>query len=240
MTTTNGRNPDSASDSEPDDVVGGGDGHRGYRAARALTPAELHVVFAAVTRADNPAELLAAAVRGVLDPLLADAGTTLDTLPEGTRIDPGDYAIPATQWQAIAQAVTDRAAAWGAGPTLALELVNLMPSTYPDPTVAAPPVGHIDHRPATHQMEVTREATDVIAACEAHLRALGDFFGWRSQPYLAALTSWHHELARLFSMALGAHSRIVKDGERSLLVFTGCGIVFGVTFHGARRRAGGC
>jgi hypothetical protein len=82
----------------------------------------------------------------------------------------------------------------------------------------------------------------VIAACEAHVQALGGYFGWQSPPYLDALASWHRQLARLFGMGLGAHTRVSKDGDRSLLVRTASGIVFAVIFHGARRHclAQGC
>jgi hypothetical protein len=181
--------------------------------------------------------VLHAAVGGVLDRLLADTGATLATLPAGARINPGEYAIRTAQWEAITAAATNRAAAWGAGPALALELVNLMPATYPDPAAPAPSrtQQRTDHRPAEQRLDVTREATDVIAACEAHLQALGAHYGPRSRRYLDALTSWHHQLARLFNMGLGAHTRISRDGELSLLILTGSGITFGVIFHGERR-----
>jgi hypothetical protein len=206
---------------------------------RPLTPGELARILDAVARAADPAGLIASAVGAVYDALLPERarGGASDR-----RINPADCAIPASQWRAITAAVTNRAAEWGASATLAFELINLMPSTYEDPGAPAPEVPPTDYRPLVHHLEVSRDATDTIAGCEAHVQALGRYFGRQSQPYLDALESWHGQLARLFGMSLGAHTRVSKDGERSLLVGTASGIVFGVIFHGARRHciADGC
>jgi hypothetical protein len=208
------------------------------KAARSLTGEELARVLDAVARAAGPAALIESALRAVYDALLPEAARGDDASGGAgqRRINPADWAIPASQWQAITAAIVNRAAEWGAGATVAFELINLMPSTYEDPDAPAPEVPHADYRPPVCHLEVSREATDVIAACEAHLQALGGYFGWRSQPYLDAFDSWHRQLAGLFGMGLGARTRVSKDGERSLLVCTASGITFGVIFHGARRR----
>jgi hypothetical protein len=215
------------------------------RTARPLTDEELTGILDAVARATDPAGLIETALRAVYDALLPESTPSSDDDaggPDERRINPADYAIPTTQWQAITAAITTRAAEWGASATLTFELINLMPSTYEDPAVPAPHIPPTDYRPAVHHIEVTRDAVDVIAACETHVQALGTYFGRQSPPYLDALTSWHHQLARLFGMGLGARTRISKDGERSLLVHTASGITFGVIFHGARRHclADGC
>jgi hypothetical protein len=80
------------------------------------------------------------------------------------------------------------------------------------------------------------EATDVIAACDRRLEALGAYFGRESPEYRAALATWHHQLSRLFSMSMGADTHISRDGDLSLLVRTGSGLVFGIIFHGVGRR----
>ena len=100
---------------------------------RALTEAELTAIIGRIDAADSTAGLLAAVVSSVYDTLLAERGLTLTTLPDGHKIDPRQFHIPTSQWQAIAGAVTDRAAAWGTGPELAMELVNVLPSSYDDP-----------------------------------------------------------------------------------------------------------
>jgi hypothetical protein len=225
------------------------------KVARALTTAELAGVLDTIARAANSGDLLHSALRAVFDALLEGAGespaTPVPTDPDEAihssaaadrRVNPSDYAIPAAQWQAITSAITNRAAEWGTGALLAFELINLMPAAYEDPAVPAPATARTDYRPHAHHLEASRDATDTIAACEAHVQALGRYFGWQSPPYLNALTSWHRQLARLFGMGLGAHTRISKDGDRSLLVTTASGIVFGVIFHGAPRHctADGC
>ncbi|MDQ1645715.1 MAG: hypothetical protein QOJ50_1899 [Cryptosporangiaceae bacterium] len=207
----------------------------GTRIQRALTNTEIQAILAAIENATSTADLLHRAVSTIYDALLTGTGATFAGATAHS-IRPTGYAIPASQWQAIMRAVTDRAAQWGTGAELGLNLVNLMPSSYDDPAVPAPAVPAADHRPYVHQLHVTREATDTIAACDTHVQALGQHYGHQSEIYTEALTSWHHQLARLFSMNLGAETRISRDGPLSLLVFTGSGFTFGVIFHGTRRR----
>jgi len=206
------------------------------RISRPLTAEEIKTILAGIGSATSSAELLHGAVRDLYTALLADTGATFDDVDAEHRLRATDYAIPTAQWQAIVKAITDRAAQWGTGAQLGLNLVNLMPSSYDDPAVPAPAVPTVDRRPDVHHLQVSREATDVIAACDAHVQALGQQYGRESEIYLDAFTSWHHQLARLFSMGLGADTRITKDGPLSLFVSTGSGFVFGVLFHGAWRR----
>ncbi|WP_433616827.1 hypothetical protein ACQP2P_15950 [Dactylosporangium sp. CA-139114] len=212
-----------------------------YRVRRPLTAAELESIRGRIDAATDTTTLLVAAVIGVFDALLADLGQTYPgtgTTPQ-QRIDPRQYAIPQTQWTAIADAVTNRAHAWGGGITIGLDLVNLMPSAYDDPTVPAPWLSDQDHRPQVYRLEVSREAADEIAACETHLQHLAAFYGPSSDTYQQALSSWHRQLATLFATSLGATSLVHRDGPLSLHL---SGLVFGVIFHGERRTclAPGC
>src|SRR5439155_1658355 len=81
----------------------------------------------------------------------------------------------------------------------------------------------------------SREAVDVIGACEARLQALAEHYGRDARTYLDALHSWHHHLLGLFSMAFGADTRITRDGELSLCATTGSGFVYAIIFHGHLR-----
>lgn len=202
---------------------------------RALNTDELAAISDAVGSANDPATLLVSALRALYDALLADRGDTLDSRTAGQRLDPNDYAIPTSQWTAIAGAITNRAQQRGAAATISIDLINLMPSSYEDPDVPSPPFPAADYRPHLHHLQVAREATDVIAACEQRLADLRDYFGADSQAYLAALASWHHQLARLFTMGLGDQTRITKDGPLSLLAQTASGLVYAIIFHPERR-----
>jgi hypothetical protein len=203
---------------------------------RPLTDAEMEALLTAISNAASTADLLHVAVIDLYTALLADEGKTLADFNADHRLDPSRYAIPEIQRSAIETAITDRAAQWGTSAELALQLVDLMPSSYDDPAVKAPVVPHTDHRPHLHQLEVTREAIDAMAAVDSHIGALGQFYGHDSAVYLEALESWHTQLSHLFALGFGAYTRISRDGDRSLLVRTGCGLVYGVVFHGQHRR----
>jgi hypothetical protein len=202
---------------------------------RPLTDTELHTLFTAATNASNTNELVHAAIVGLFNTLLADEGKTIADFSPQHRLDPRQYAIPTTQWQAIMTAISDRAAEWGTGPELSLTLIDKMPATYEDPNVPAPALIRIDRRPHTHTLDVTREATDVIAACDAHIQTLGTFYGRDTGIYQDALASWHFQLSHLFSMATGAHTKVSRDDDLSLFVSTASGLVFGLIFHGDHR-----
>jgi hypothetical protein len=140
-----------------------------YRVQRALQPAELGDIFATIAEATSTGDLIHRAVRAVFTPLLAVDGRSFDDVTGEHRLDPRRYAIPTVQWKAIMNAVGDRAAEWGTSAELSLYLCDAMPSHYHDPRVPAPVVARMDRRPDTHHLEVTREATDVIAACDVRV-----------------------------------------------------------------------
>lgn len=210
--------------------------NKACRVRRPLSPDELTAILAGVARATSTADLLDETVRALYTALLTGTGHQLEDFNAEHQLRPGDYAIPNVQWDAIARALSDRAQEWGTSLQLSLELVNVMPSTYDDADVPAPVVATVDRRPGLHTLHITRDAVDLIAAAETHLYDLASYYGQRSTAYLTALTSWHHHLAGLFSMRLGADTRIMRDGSLSLFVTTASGYVYGILFRGERRR----
>jgi hypothetical protein len=202
---------------------------------RALTARELDTISQRIRDAADTGQLLNDGIGAVYNALLADTGRTLHSFGDGSRLDVTAFAIPATQWTAIVAAITRRAQQWGTGPLLALELVNLMPSTYNDPNTPTPDLPQPDYRPTTYRLHVHRDAVDVIAACEAHLTALHDYYGATSTTFQKAWQSWHHNLIGLFIRSTGVDTHISKDGPRSLYVQTSSGLVYGLIFHGATR-----
>lgn len=207
-----------------------------YRVRRPLTDAEMTAIRTAIGAAGSSVEILTATVQALFTALLAPLGESLADYNAGRRLHPGAFAIPQTQWEAIAGACTARADAYGSRAQIGLELINLMPATYDDPSVAVTPVPHADHRPYEHVLTVSREATDVIAAATRRCDDLARHFGASSRQYQDAARSWQHNLARLFAMDFGAHTRITRDGDLSLLVCTGSGFTYGIIFHPDRRR----
>lgn len=211
-------------------------GHAPVR--RALTIAEIDIILARIAAANSTGELLAEAVAAVYDPLLADAGLSWQTLPAEYRIDPRQFSIPSSQWQAITAAVSSRAAQWGTGPELSLEMINVLPGSHDDPDAAVPAaINNLpDRRPDMLELHVTRDAADVIAAATDHVRAISVFFGPESTESRRATASWMTSLSRLFSMSFGADTRVRRDGNLSLLITTGSGFVYALIFHGDTRR----
>ena len=60
------------------------------------------------------------------------------------KISPDDWRIPVIQWDAIAEAASDRAEPWGTGPQLRAELLDRMPGCFDAPTASTgtrPPPG---------------------------------------------------------------------------------------------------
>src|SRR5438067_6275984 len=151
----------------------------------------MQTLLATVRDATSTAALLRVAVVDLFTILLADQGKTLADFTPDNRLDPSRYAIPTLQWTALSAAIVDRAMQWGTGPELALQLVNTTPATYDDPTAPVPVMPRVDHRPQVHTLEVSREAIDAIAAANAHIHALGTWYGRDSDTYLDALESWH-------------------------------------------------
>ncbi|GAA2349777.1 hypothetical protein [Dactylosporangium salmoneum] len=203
---------------------------------RPLTETELATIVGRVDAADSTGEVLVAVVGAVYDALLADLGLSTATVPDGQQLDPSRFQIPSWQWQAITGAVIDRAAAWGTGPELAMELITMLPGTYDDPAALAPDLPRTDRRPDLLQLHITRDAVDVIAAATAHVQALATCYGPGSEQYLTASSSWLAALARLLSMTFGADTHVRRDGNLSLLAHTSSGFTYALVFHGATRR----
>jgi len=204
---------------------------------RALSTTELQHILDAVRDATDTRQLLSTAIGALYTALLADTGRDLTQLPDGQQVRPGDYAIPATQWQAILTAITGRAQQWGTAAEVALAAsVDYMPAQYNDPRVPAPTLTLPDYRPAQHIVVLHRDAVDVIAACQRHLDQLRAFYGPLSDTYQDASHSWHRNLTGLFTMTTGAHTHVGKDGPLSLIVRTSSGLLYGLLFHGATRR----
>jgi hypothetical protein len=211
-----------------------------------LSTNDLRRIHTAIRDATSTRQLLAAtldALYTALSGATTPAGTRLaGTTPSGP-ISADQNAIPASQWQAILNAVTRRAEAWGTAAEIGLELaLNLMPGRYDDPTVPAPDLRLGDYRPAEYRLTLTCGAVDVIAACEAHLARLRACYGPASQIYQTALHSWHSRLSDLLTMNNGADTQIGRDGELALLVRAGSGLVYALIFHGDTRHctAEGC
>jgi len=61
-----------------------------------------------------------------------------------------------------------------------------MPAAYDDPTAVVPPLDLPDRRPSHHLLHVSREATDVIAAGNAHIQALSGCYGYGSPQHRRA------------------------------------------------------
>jgi hypothetical protein len=202
---------------------------------RALTDVELAGIFDAIAAATSTGDVLVATINGLYTALLADLGHTLDTLGPDQRLNPTDFAIPTSQWKAIAAAATNRADEWGTAPSISINLINAMPSSYDDPTIPDPAPQLPDRRPVIHHLRVSREATDVIGACTEHVTALGHQFGLDSDIYQRAAASWQWHLTRLFAMGSGAETSITAEGRLSLLVTTSSGLVWAVIFHRTRR-----
>jgi hypothetical protein len=203
---------------------------------RALSLDELTAIIAGVTAAADVDQLLPIVVVAVYDTLLADLGLTLATLPEGQQLDPRKFLIPAQQWEAITSAVTDRATAAGGRPSLAMDLVNVLPGTYDDPAAPIPDLPGTDHRPEYLDVTLTREAVGVITAAGHHIQALAAYYGPGSPHHVTAATTWLAGLAQVLSMISGPQVRVVREGNLSLLVHTASGCTFAVIFHGDARR----
>jgi len=203
---------------------------------RALTAEELHSIRARILAAADTAGLLNDAVLALYAVLLADTGRTFADLPGWQRLNPADYAIPTSQWEAIVTAISRRADAWGTTVQVALDLVDVMPSSYNAPDIPAPDFALRDYRPEVYNIQISRDAIDVIGACETHLHQLRTSYGPTSGIYLDALHSWHRGLTGLFSRNSGINTVVSKDGPLSLLVRTGGGLVYTLIWHGATRR----
>jgi hypothetical protein len=152
-----------------------------YRDQRALTSAELTSIAAAINAASSGLEIVGAVVTAVFTVLLGTLGESLEDYGPDRMLVPSSFAIPATQWAAIAEIAVARAAGFGGRMSIALELVNVMPTTYDDPSAPVPEKNPADQRPYEHVLTVSREAADVIAAASRHCAALASYFGTGSR-----------------------------------------------------------
>lgn len=203
---------------------------------RMLTDDEMTDVLTAIAAADSTASTIAATLTATFTALLAPFGENLADYGPGRPLDPTAFAIPSSQWAAITQACLARTDAFGGRVHAAMELVNLLPAGYEDPsaTVTVPPPA--DQRPYEYVLTVTREATDVIAAASVRCAELARSYGRDSYEHLDAVVSWQAQLSRLFAMSLGNTARVSRDGDLSLLVTTNAGFTYGIIFHPAHRR----
>jgi hypothetical protein len=207
-----------------------------YRARRSLTGTELASILAAIAAARTIGDILDVAITTVFTALLGPLGESLAGFGPDRRLDPGEFAIPATQWTAICEAAMARADALGGRMAIALELVNQMPATYDEPAAPVPDSPPPDQRPYEHVLTVSREAADVICAASRHCADLAACFGEDSREYREAAGSWQHHLSQVFSMAFGPQTRVSRDSDLSLLVSTESGFTYGIIFHREPRR----
>ncbi|GAA0908710.1 hypothetical protein [Virgisporangium aurantiacum] len=206
---------------------------------RVLGSDDLDHIFCAIRAATGTGHLLNTVLAALYVALTGKPGDG-DAGMTASGVHPDRYAIPTSQWQAITTAITNRAQAWGTAAEVALELaMNLMPTQYADPAVPAPNFALPDYRPNEYRLTLTRDAVDVISACELHLERLRAFYGPASDIYQTAMHSWHRNLTSLLTMNTGGHTTVSRDGDLSLFIRAANGLVFALIFHGATRRCTG-
>jgi hypothetical protein len=200
-------------------------------ARRPLTDTELGDVFAEIDAATTPTDTMARTIRAVYTALLDGVDRPGVGFGPGQHIDPNDFVIPDTQWRAIVAVATNRAEEWGSAAELTLDVLNYMPGTYDDPTVATPTPTLPDCRPLIHQLNVTRDAVDVIAANSRYLDDLAAAHGADSLAVRMATATWYRHLTDLLVTNAGGHAVVRADGQRSLHVTTATGFSYGIVFH---------
>lgn len=207
-----------------------------YRVRRALSLEEMTSIRRQIEAADSGAAIVTTALGAVFTALLTPLGESLNDYDSERKLDPAQFAIPKTQWAVISDLCLAKADAYGARADVALDLINIMPSTYEDPKAVVPPTRRVDHRPYEHVLRVSREATDTIAAASHHCDQLATYFGTDSAQYHDAVRSWQHCVSRLFSMGLGAELRVTREDELSLLVNSKTGFTYAIFFYPESRR----
>jgi hypothetical protein len=210
---------------------------------RVLTGAGLRAIHAAAQAATSPAQLLHDCLTA-LDAALrtpasrAGGGAARDAGQPDAPQRLGGYAIPNGQWNAVFDAITGRAHAWGLAAELGLDLaLNLMPATYddPDPEAEAAEVPLLaDLRPDEHHLTLTRDAVATIAACQAHLRRLASRYHPASPAYRLAADSWNDLLAVL--LTAHPHARVTGHGDLGLLIAATGGTAWALTYRPDTRR----
>jgi len=202
---------------------------------RALSLDDMTAVLAQIASATDLSQLLNVMVAAVYDTLLADIGLSLAGLPEGQQVDPRKLFIPTQQHTAIKTAVTNRVGAEVNQTELAIRLIDLLPSTYDDPSAPVPDLAATGAGPGGLQLALTREAVGVITAVGHHIQALARHYGPDSPEHVTAATTWLAALAQIISWSSGPRVRVDRDGALSLLVHTSGGYTFAVIFHGEAR-----
>lgn len=103
---------------------------------RTLTGSQMATILRAVRAVDEPTALLPTVLVYVYDTLHDHDGRWLSGPKGGAPVHPDDWQIPQTQWDAIVQAASSRARAWGTDARLRADLLDRMPGVFDDP--AAP------------------------------------------------------------------------------------------------------
>ena len=201
---------------------------------RALSLDEMTAILAQIAGAADLSQLLNVMVAAVYDTLLADIGLSLAGLPEGQQVDPRKLFIPTAQHTAIKTAVTRRADVEVNQTELAIRLIDLLPSTYDDPSAPVPDLAATGLGPGGLQLALTREAVGVITAAGHHIQALARYYGPDSHQHVTAATTWLAAVTQIISWSSGPRVRVDRDGTLSLLVHTGA-YTFAVIFHGDAR-----
>jgi hypothetical protein len=209
---------------------------------RVLTGDDLRAIHAAASAATTPALLLRDCLAALDAAMCRPSGraggdASGESGPPASRPGSVGYAIPSGQWNAVFDAITGRAHAWGLAAELGLDLaLNLMPAAYDDPTdPGGPPLPVLaDLRPVEHHLTVTRDAVEVVEACQAHLRKLGFRYHPASPAYRLAADSWSDLVAVLLTGYPDA--RVSGDGHLGLLVEPVGGTAWALTYRPDVRR----
>lgn len=202
---------------------------------RVLSGDDLRAVHAAASAATNPAQLLRDSFAALAAALHAPGIAPEATDPDPTVSVPAGYAIPASQWDAVFGVITGRAHVWGLAGEIGLDLaLNLMPAAYDDPEPLPDSPVLADLRPGEHHLTLTRDAVEVIAACQAHLQRLRDCYHPAAPAYRHAADSWHD----LLTVLLTAHpdARVSSHGHLGLSVESSGGPTWALTYQQAVRR----
>jgi hypothetical protein len=208
-------------------------------AQRPLTETELHTIRERIHGpANNAFHLTDTVVEAVFDALLTGSGHTYREVERlgGEHFDRNRYAIPISQWTAIAMTVTDRAYEWGTAASAGMDLAALMPAGYDDPDVPTPHLAAPDERPYIWRLDIGREAAATISACYVRLQALAEAYGADSAHYRDALISWTQQLTGLLTALPGRHQVVHPDGPLSLYISTDDGHHYGIAFQPTARR----
>jgi hypothetical protein len=109
---------------------------------RTRTAAQMTAIRHAILAVDDPAALPPTVLANVYEALLHQDGRRfVDIHRAGGRIDPQDWQIPVTQWDAITDAASSHAEQWGTDAQLRADLYDRMPGVFDDPIAPTGPPG---------------------------------------------------------------------------------------------------